>query len=64
MPNFINAYEIRYMLDGARKSVFATEPELMTAYVVLIRRGAYNVIMRNRNTNTEILPSESARHLA
>jgi prophage antirepressor-like protein len=64
MSDFIKPYEIRYMLDGARKSVFETETELMKAYVILSRRGAYNLIMRNRNTNAEILPTESARHLA
>ena len=64
MPNFIKPFEIRYTLDGSRKSVFDTEDEMMRAYVILARRGAYNMLMRNRNTNTEIQPTESARYLA
>lgn len=64
VPNFINPFEIRYMLDGALRSVFATENEMMKAYVILSRRGAYNLIMRNRNTNEEIQPNATAKALA
>jgi hypothetical protein len=64
MSDYIKPFEIRYTLNGACKSVFYTEPELQRAYVVLSRRGAVSMVMKNRNTAEEIFPSESAKFLA
>jgi len=64
MNDYVKPFEIRYTLNGAKKSVFYTEDEMMRAYPILSRRGATAMIMRNRNTNTEIRPTESAKYLA